>query len=408
MSASIDTIRPRSEAETLDAMRAALADGNTLEIVAGGTKCGLGHPVNAAALLDLSELAGETAYDPSELVLTISPSVKLAEVTAMLAGSRQRLAFEPPDLGPLLGAPAGQGTLGGVLATNLSGPRRPFAGAARDHLLGCRAISGCAEIFVSGSRVVKNVTGYDLPKLLAGSFGTLAVLTSVNVKTLPQPEASATVRLPGLDSAQAVQAMQIALGGPFDVSGAAWLPTSIAAHLDLPEGPATLLRLEGVAVSVADRARMLSDKLSGFASPRLLDRDHTEHLWAGIRDVRPFVNSPGCVWRLSIPPAEGAAVLARLRATLGDIAAYLDWGGGLIWLNIPSPMAREVRSAIADCGGHATLIRAPASDRAALDVFQPLSPGLRALNQRVKVQFDPQNLLNPGRMIPAGRPGQPD
>ncbi|HYC04145.1 MAG TPA: glycolate oxidase subunit GlcE [Azospirillaceae bacterium] len=399
------TFTPETDAQVLDAVRWALDKTEPLELVGRGSKRGLGRPVQAPHRLDLSGLAGIVAYEPEELVLTARAGTDLGEVAAALNEKGQAFAFEPPDLGPLLGAPAWTATLGGMVGAGWAGPRRLKAGSVRDHLLGFEAVSGRGEAFKAGGRVVKNVTGYDLPKLAAGSFGTLVALTSVTLKVLPAPQTGRTLLLEGLDDAQGIAALSLALGGPAEVSGAAHLPAGIAVT-GKPDGVAvTALRLEGVAPSVEYRLEGLKARLPGAS--RLLGPEETMEFWRALRDVHPFVEQrERPVWRLSVPPSDGAAVAARLGKVAPGADWYFDWGGGLIWAALPAgpALAREVRGCIGRGGGHATLVRAPAADRAA-DPFHPQPPALAALSARVKDQFDPKHILNPGRLhSPAAEP----
>src|SRR5947209_6226994 len=206
-----DSLKPSDAKAVEQAVQWALSDGKTLEIVGGGSKRGVGRPSQTDVTLDLSALTGVTLYEPEELVLSARAGTPLAEIEALLAAHGQQLAFEPMDCGAILGS-AAAASIGGTLSANLSGPRRMKAGAARDHFLGFAAVSGRGESFKSGGRVVKNVTGYDLCKLMAGSWGTLAVLTDVTLKTLPQPETEETVLVRGLDPPQAIAAMTGAMG----------------------------------------------------------------------------------------------------------------------------------------------------------------------------------------------------
>jgi glycolate oxidase FAD binding subunit len=402
-----DTLEPRDAKDVESAVQWALAQKKSIEIVGHGTKRALGRPAQVDATLDLAALTGVTLYEPEELVLSARAGTPLAEIEALLDGKAQQLAFEPMDYGPLLGGASGQATIGGALAANLSGPRRIKAGAARDHFLGFTAVSGRGETFKSGGRVVKNVTGYDLCKLLAGSWGTLAAMTDVTVKTLPRPETEATVLVLGLDAARAGAAMAAAMGSSCDVSGAAHLPADLAARTssDLPSGRSvTALRLEGVAPSVAHRTGTLDDILKPFGALARLDAAQSRKLWIAIRDVAPFAaggpSEERLVWRLSTAPMQGAA-LARVSAQGADAEFVHDWAGGLVWAALaPSDDAGAsvVRAAVAACGGHATLIRAPAAVRAAVGAFAPQPDGIAALQKRVKEGFDPQGVLGPGRM----------
>jgi glycolate oxidase FAD binding subunit len=307
------------------------------------------------------------------------------------------------DYGPLLGGEAGQGTLGGALATNLSGPRRVKAGAARDHFLGVTCVTGRAETIKSGGRVVKNVTGYDMCKVLAGSWGTLAAMTDVTIKVLPKAEAEATVVVEGLDDARACAAMAAAMGSSCDVSGAAHLPDHVASYFDgLPKPQAaTALRLEGFAPSVKHRKEALAALMKPFGPVTLLDEKNSRALWQSVRQVRPFATNAARqrpLWRISCPPSKGYEIAA---AVTPAAQMFYDWAGGLLWVAMPfadEADAASIRAAVKGVGGHATLVRAPAAVRASVDVFEPQDTDLRALNKRVKEGFDPTGVLNPGRM----------
>ncbi|MFZ5783591.1 MAG: glycolate oxidase subunit GlcE [Pseudomonadota bacterium] len=386
-----DTIKPRDGMELRQAIEWALAEGVTLDIRGEGSKLALGRPMRCDQVLDLSGISGVVDYAPEELVVTVRAGTPLREVEALLAQRNQMLAFEPPDLGPLMGGEAGKGTLLGALMGNLAGPRRLSAGAARDHLLGFSGVNGRGEAFKSGGKVMKNVTGYDLSKLLAGSWGTLAVLDEVSVKVLPAPDQTRTLILHGLEDGVAIKAMCAAMGSPYEVSG--------AAHV----GGRTALRLEGVAPSVEARLKGLRDLLGELAgSMEELGTLESRTLWREIRDVAPLAASGDTVvWRVSCPPTEGPAIVARVAAERPEARAFYDWSGGLIWLALPSSADADhalVRGALGVAGGHATLIRAPAEVRATVPVFQPPSAALAALAERVKESFDPRRIFNPGRM----------
>jgi glycolate oxidase FAD binding subunit len=402
-----DTLKPRDEKEVEDAICWAVSAGKSLEIIGHGSKRGLGRPAQVDATLDLSGLSGVTLYEPEELVLSAKAGTPLAQIEAATAAKGQELAFEPMDYGPLLGAAAGAGTLGGTLAANLSGPRRIKAGAARDHFLGFTAVSGRGETFKSGGRVVKNVTGYDLCKLLAGSWGTLAAMTQVTIKTLPRAETEATLLVLGLDDGKAAAAMAVAMGSSCEVSGAAHLPVAIAVRAsdDLPIGHAvTALRLEGVEPSVVHRRRALEALMKPFGTLAMLGEAQSRALWRANRDVVPFAaDGPAGahpVWRLSTAPTRGPD-LGRQIARQTEAEILYDWAGGLVWVALaPSDDAGAhiVRAAVAACGGHATLVRAPASVRASAAAFEPQPGAVAALTKRIKDGFDPNGVLNPGRM----------
>jgi glycolate oxidase FAD binding subunit len=394
-----DLLKPRDGQDVEAAVQWALAEGKTFEIVGHGSKRGIGRAAQWDLSLDLSDLSGVTLYEPEELVLSAKAGTPIAEIEALLAASNQELAFEPMDYGPILGAAPGRGTLGGALAANLSGPRRIKAGAARDHFLGFTAVSGRGETFKSGGRVVKNVTGYDLCKVLAGSYGTLAAMTDVTVKVLPRAETEQTLLVLGLDDATAAKAMSIAMGSSNDVSGAAHFPAPLAETIQAEAGTAvTALRLEGVAPSVAHRMRALDVLLKPFGATAELKEDASRKLWKGTRDVMPLANDDRALWRISAAPMRAH----EITKAIGEACAcFYDWAGGLVWAALPvadDAGAAIVRRAVAATGGHATLIRAPAAIRAAVPVFQPQDEALAALTRRVKESFDPKGMFGPGRM----------
>ncbi len=402
-----ESLRPETPDQLRDAVAWAAAEEAPLEIVSAGTKRAMGRPGNANHKLDVSALRGITLYEPEELVLSAGPGTPLSEIEQALDERRQQLAFEPPDLGPLLGGAAAAGTLGGAIACNLSGPRRLKAGAARDHFLGFSAVSGRGEAFKSGGRVVKNVTGYDLCKLMCGSWGTLGVMTSLTVKVLPAPESIRTVLLLGLDASPASEAMIAAMKTPYDVSGAAYMPGDLAVRsaVSFVSGAGasvTAVRIEGPRPSVEYRCAALRRLLAAHGATEELHGRNSAFFWRELRDVAPFA-APGdtrCVWRISVPPKDGPRVLQRLTERTGG-EVLLDWGGGLIWLAVEAPadaMHQTVRAAIAQPGGHATLVRAPEPVRAAVPVFQPPAPGIARLFRGMKESFDPRGVLNPGRM----------
>jgi len=402
-----DTLKPRDAKDVEEAVRWALDHDKAFELVGTGTKRAIGRPSQTEFTLDLSALSGVTLYEHDELVLSAKAGTPLAEINALIAERGQELAFEPINYGRLLGSAAAGGTIGGALAANLSGPRRIKAGAARDHFLGVSAVSGRGETFKSGGRVVKNVTGYDLCKLIAGSWGTLAAMTDVTIKVLPKAETEATLLVLGLDDAAAMKAMAAAMGSPCDVSGAAHIPADLVVRISdaLPVGRSvTALRLEGVAPSVAYHRESLEALLGPVGALAMLKAHDSRTLWRAIRDVVAFAaDGPAGshdVWRISTTPTQGAA-LGQAIAARAEAQVLYDWAGGLLWLALPpadDAGAAIVRAAVAAAGGHATLIRATVAQRAAVDVFQPQDAGLAALSKRVKDGFDPKGLFNPGRM----------
>jgi len=398
---------PATVEELREAVATALAAEEPVEVVAGGSKRGLGRPLQTPHMLDLSRVSGIRDYAASELVLTAGAGTPLDEIERALAEQGQMLAFEPPDWRGLLGSEAAEPTLGGVLACNLSGPRRIKAGAARDHFLGFRAVSGRAEIFKAGGKVVKNVTGYDLCKLMAGSYGTLAALEEVTVKVLPRPEAVVTVLFAGIEADAAVRLMSAALGSPHEVSGAAYLPESTAKLLQVPlQGGVVALRVEGPTPSIASRRdSLVREHTVGGPIEAFADEDSAT-FWRAIANAAPFIGlSERAVWRISAAPARGAEIALAIAQAL-DTAWFLDWGGGLLWAAVreqDDAGAAVIRAAIrgrdGQGTGHATLVKGSPGLRRTVPVFEPQPPALAALSRRVKDAFDPRHILNRGRMV---------
>jgi glycolate oxidase FAD binding subunit len=408
----VDTLKVRDAKDVEQAVRAALASEQPLEIIGHGSKRLIGQPMATNAVLDISALNAVTAYEPNELIITVQAGAPLADVTSLIDSKNQQFAFEPVNTSRLLGTPD-IGTIGGMISAGLAGPRRIQAGGARDHLLGAHAVSGFGDSFKAGGRVVKNVTGYDLCKLLAGSWGTLAVMTEVTLKVMPRPESERTLVLRGLDEVNANKAMTAALGSPFDVSGAAHVPYSPlrAGGSGLAElgshDAVTLLRLEGITASAVHRAASLAKILAPFGAAEIVEDAASVAIWRAVRDVEPFAANGGLgtrpVWRIVCPPASGGALGQALARETGGEVIY-DWGGGLIWAALPpkpDAQAALVRQHVNAVGGHATLLRASEQVRRNVDVFHPQPGGLANLSERVRLSFDPKNILNRGRMIRA-------
>ena len=401
-----DILNPRDANDVAEAIASAAAGGRRLELIGRGSKRELGRAAQADATLDLSVISGITLYEPEELVLSARAATPIAEIEQALEEKKQELAFEPMDYGPLLNKAPGTGTIGGAISAGLSGPRRIKAGAARDFMLGVSAVSGRGEIFKAGGRVVKNVTGYDLPRLLAGSWGTLVALTDVTLKVLPRAEDCATVLVFGLSDVRANEAMSAAMGSSCEVSAAAHLPKVSADHvpeLNAPGKAVTALRLEGISQSVAYRKGKLEELLRPFGDLGSLDAVESRALWKNIRDVTPFAGRSGrAVWKISTTPSFAPVIAAGIHAASGADYFY-DWAGGLLWLEMPGDKPEEdaVRAGLAG-RGHATLIRASAAARASADVFEPLDPVRAAISQRLKASFDPKGVLNPGRIYADG------
>ncbi|GHE05625.1 2-hydroxy-acid oxidase [Defluviimonas sp. 20V17] len=368
-------MKPASEAELAEAVRGA---AGPLVLRGGGTRS-IGRPVRGE-VLETGGLSGIRLYEPGALTLVAGAGTPLAEIEAVLAAEGQRLPFEAPDMRGLLGT-QGESTIGGVVAANASGPRRVQAGACRDSLIGVRFVDGAGTVVKNGGRVMKNVTGYDLVKLLAGSHGTLGVLSEVSFKVLPVPETAAGLIVSVADPAAAVRAMAVAMASPYEVTGAAWLP-----------GTGVVLRIEGFAASVSYRAGKLTGLLAEFGTVEAESgAEAVAARWAAIRDVVPLQGGTGDIWRLSVKPSDAPGVLARL----GAEAVMLDWAGGLIWARAA---AGEDLRARMGAQGHATLVRADAGTRVRIAPFHPEPGPLAAIAAGLRAKFDPRGILNPGIM----------
>ncbi len=363
---STQSEHPRSEAELAALIRDA---GAPLSVQGNNTKQGMLRPVQAACTISTSNLVGITLHAPKELVVAASAGTRLSDFEAAVEAEGQQIIAEPPDYSAIFGSD-GQQTLGGVVATNLSGPRRVAWGAIRDHVIGVRAVNGRGEIIRSGGRVLKNVTGLDLCKLLAGSHGTLAIVTEITMKVLPKPERQATLVWRGLDPVRGVAVLAQALGSPFAVSGAAYLPRAAAAHiagLRESDGPATVARLEDFASFVPTRADKLRATLAAFGIADLIEDADSRTIWRSIRDAAPMaVDRDAAIWRVSVRPSAGPAVAAAVEAA--GATWFMDWGGGLVWVSGPANevVHHAVCEAASAAKGTWMVFRAPPTLRTAV------------------------------------------
>ncbi|MGO4685287.1 FAD-binding protein [Hyphomicrobium sp. 2TAF46] len=401
-----ELFRPAAEWE-LQSMIARLArEKRGIEVVGHGALRNTGRVASSDVVLTTSGLKGVTLYEPTELVMSARSGTPVFEIESILAARGQMLAFEPVDLGPATGAPGGALSIGGVFATNFSGPRRIAVGSARDNLLGVRAVNGRGELFKSGGRVMKNVAGIDVARGLTGSWGTLAVMTEVTFKVAPLPQTMQTLAFVGLPDDLAIEALGIAMATPLEISGAVHLPKNCAERLKVPKlkgigQSLTLLRLETFSTSIDERKEKLKTALKVYGKPIELDPEETFGLWSEFRtlSVMPF-STDTSLWRISTLPTKAHEIVAAIQKFMHAVAFY-DWSGALVWLEVPAAAdagAADVRRAVAVRGGHATLIRAEPEIRSTVDVFEPLKPEIERLTRGIKSAFDPSGLLNRGRM----------
>jgi len=389
-------LHPTDENDAALIVSRAVAKRRFLGIVGGDTRAGLGRPSTHAERISSSAMSGITLYEPTELIIGAKAGTPVAEVISALEREGQMLAFEPIDHRRIFGS-QGEPTIGGMAATNASGPRRIKAGAARDAMLGVRFINGLGQPVKSGGRVMKNVTGLDLTKVLAGSHGTLGFLTEVTFKVAPQPEQSVTLEITGLNDERAIEALSAALGSPFEPSGAAHLPAGRG------DGRSrTLIRIEGFRDSVKHRLDALAAFLGRWGTSTTIEGADSTTLWADIRDGG-FIANPAsnAIWRVSSTPSYGPAIAAAAGSAIEGASWFYDWGGGLIWLSVPASNdagGHVIRGALVSRGGHATLVRAPDTIRQSVAPFQPPPETALRLTTGVKHSFDPQGVFEPGRM----------
>ena len=390
LSPSPHRLTPNHVDDVAEIVREANTACRRCEIVGGGTKRSLGNPVDADLQLDLSAIAGVEMYEPEELVLKVRAGTPVSQIREVLAKRNQQLAFEPPQYAALFGSTS-QDTIGGVVACNLSGPRRILSGSVRDAVLGIEAVNGRGETFKGGGRTVKNVTGYDIPRLLTGSYGVLAVITSITLKIHPAPAREVTLMLTGLSDAAAIQILSGSLKMPLDISAAVHLSGRFSDSL-------TAFRLEGFSESVAARERELGKYLEKMSSVTSMVGDESTAFWRRQRDLSDLASDPeACVWRLLLPATQAARVVA---ATRGEV--LYDWGGSQIFIKTSAEGARSVatclRTLAGEVGGSACLFKAPAALRLDLGTFQPRPKAYQELAERIRASFDPNSVLNPGKL----------
>ncbi len=410
-----EIIKPQNNQELLDIIKWAISERTSLSVQGLATKNRLGRAVDNKYILDMSEISGIKMYEPDELVLTAASGTAIDEIKKALYDKNQTFGFEPADYRKLLGLydlnnnyeNIKSGTIGGMIATNASGPRRIKFGSARDHFLGFKAVSGRGEEFKSGGRVVKNVTGYDLSKIMAGSWGTFAVMSEITIKTMPKPEAVRTILLLGADPEQATKAMTQALDISNEISAVSWVPEEIAIKsnveiLHLTKGHITAVRVEGTKISVSYYCKKIRDMMHKIGKVEELHHDNSNIFWREIRDVAPFSDKGDnrVVWRISCAPQDGWKIIKKLKH-LKSMQSYMDWAGGLVWIAVDAPKVgaeRLVRDVVNGFGGHAILMRGNERLRQNIDVFHPPKTGIMKLSKKLKTAFDPYAILNPDRM----------
>ena len=392
-------VRPTNEAEIADTVRQASEERMSLEIVSGGSKRDLGRPIKTDATLDVSAISGILKYEPEELVLTARASTPLAEIEAALGEKNQMLGFAPADWGPIFGAPEGRATLAGIVAANACGSRKVKAGAVRDHVIGCRFVNGGGEAIKAGGFVIKNVTGFDLPKLMCGAFGTLGVLTELTVRVSPAADRVAGLALLNCAAGTGLRVLRQAARLPVDATGLAYLPAEALARCGMSfagVSGAAFIRVEGTSPAVSEKIALLRAEFADH-DLALLEDDQTAALFRAIGNGSLFVQRECDIWRLCVPASCSHEALQPTGAPFW----YADWAGGLLWLEAPADgeTAALLRQITERFGGHALLMRAGPDARARLPVFEPEAPARAGLTRAIKAAFDARHILNPGRMF---------
>jgi len=393
-------LSPRDEKDVVDLLASTVAEGKPVEVSGFNTKQELGRPVAAEKILRTDKLSGIVLYEPNEMVITAGAGTPLQDIVDLIARQGQQLAFEPFDF-PALYGKTSAGSIGGVIAVNASGPRRISAGAARDHLLGFRAVNGHAKVFKSGGRVMKNVTGYDLSKLVSGSYGTLAALTEVTLKIVPKPESEETLILVGLDEPSGLKLLREVSGLHYEVSCLAYFPGG--AMPNSGELSLTSLRLEGSSISVRSRRDGLLSQLRARATEVVvLEEAKSSDFWQEAARGAALKDLKGTLWKISTAPTNAPVLMVELANKGIPLEKhYFDWAGGLIWVALTEGTkthANTVRDVVDAFGGHATLIRASSDERLSVPVFHPRSQAVSAIYREIKNAFDPAHVLNRGRL----------
>lgn len=398
-------LRPAADWELASFLSEATATSTPVEIFGGHTKAQLGRPRTAAAAISTHVLRGIRSYQPAERIITVQAGCLISDLERELAPHGQMLGFEPVDVATVFGEKPGRATIGGVICSNLAGSRRIAAGGIGDHLVGIKAVAGTGEVIQSGGPVARGNAGLNLTRVLVGSWGTLAALVEVSLRVAPVPQATRTIVSLGLSEEIAIEAMSGAMQTPYGVTGTVHLEPPIASRL-WSDGlgsdgrSVTAIRLENMAHAMPGCLERLQVALAAYGDVHVLDDEKSEILWHELRQLLVLPHSETPLWRISTLPSKAFEVVSAIRRYI-SVDAYYDWSGGLIWLEVPQSAdagATEIRRVVASTGGHATLIRASADVKAAIDVFEPMHSGVELMTRRLKQVFDPAGILNPGRI----------
>ena len=400
---SATILKPKSEQAIVDAIKYCYKKNIPLEINVLGSKKRIGKNFQSQKTLDLSGYSGVIKYEPEELYIKVKSGTSIKAIKEELDTKNQQLAFEPNDFGSLFDGKSNEGTIGGVLSCNFAGPRRFKAGSARDHVLGFKGVNGKGELIKSGGTVVKNVTGYDLSKILTGSFGTLSVFTEISVKVLPKADLTKTLVIENPHLKKGLEYLNIALGSSTDPSGGVFYPEYFRNQFifnDLTtEGPITAIRIEGSKLSVDERINQLSKELNiNINEISILDPSQSNIFWENTRCLKVFTNLKANLLRVIVPASEVLDLVNKLKPY--NVKYFIDWGGNLVWLQIDElnlNSFKEIRSLVKNLGGYLTIIKVEESLKASIDIFT-IDEVKYKISEKIKKSFDPKRILNPGKM----------
>ncbi len=408
---SNSTEYPQSEREASSIIKKFYKSGIPIELIGTGSKKKIGKPMQCAKTLSLSKLSGIVEYLPEELYIKVKAGTPIQEIEKELKRNQQQLAFEPIDFGYFLNGKSDYGTAAGQVACNISGPRRFKVGSVRDHVLGFRGVNGKGEIIKSGGTVVKNVTGYDLSKLVCGSYGTLVALTEITFKVLPAPEESKTLIIHNQKIESAIHLLNSSIGSSNDVSGAIFLPkepevpgcvmdieTTFKLNDLKHDGSLTAIRIEGSKKSIEQRTQNLINELKiSNLNISILAAHQSEIFWNKVKNLEFFFSSKNSIIRIAIPPSE-CVQLSYL--FLNKFKYFVDWGGALMWIEafeLSEEMFESIRKKVVNLGGYLTMIKNSEYLPYVEDVFTINSTRFN-ISQNIKKSFDPKRIFNPGKM----------
>jgi glycolate oxidase FAD binding subunit len=400
---SSSVLKPDKEEAIAEIIKHCYKKNIPLEICGSGSKKNIGRNFQSQKILDISNYSGIIKYEPEELYIKVKSGTSIKEIKEALEKKNQHLAFEPTDFGPLFEGQTNEGTIGGVIACNFAGPRRFKVGSARDHVLGFKGVNGKGEIIKSGGTVVKNVTGYDLSKVITGSFGTLSVFTEISIKVLPKPDLTKTLIISNLHLKKGLEHLSAALSSSCDPSGAVFYPEFFQNKFTFNDlttkGPITAIRIEGSKLSIDERIKKLINELTVDKKEiSILDPDQSNIFWEKTRSLNVFANLTNNLLRIVVPGSEAFDLINKLK--IYHVKYFIDWGGNLVWAQLDqlnSSILKEIKTIVKILGGYLTVIKVDESLKSSIDIFT-IDDVKYKICEKIKKSFDPKRILNPGKM----------